>query len=164
MQIRIVAGAAIVGLALALSAHRIGAQAPAASTSHRAPDYAITLPPGYRDWELISVAAVGSPLNDLRAKLGNDIAISDFRHGTIPYRDGAIIARLAWKQARDPQTSNAFRQQAQAMGLSAGAIAKLLSQSFVAGPATNVQLMVKDSKKYASTGGWGFARIHQRQP
>ncbi len=164
MRIRIVATAAIVGLALALSAHRIGAQVPAATTSHQTVDYGITLPPGYRNWELISVAAVGSPLNDLRAKLGNDVAISDLRQGTIPYRDGAIIARLAWKQTTDPQTSNAFRQQAQQMGLSADPIAKLLSQSFVAGPATNVQLMVKDSKKYASTGGWGFAEFTNGKP
>ena len=32
-------------------------------------------------------------------------------------------------------------------------------QSFVAGSPTNVQFMVKDSKKYASTGGWGFAQF-----
>ena len=32
-------------------------------------------------------------------------------------------------------------------------------ESFVAGPPTNVQFMVKDSKKYASTGGWGFAQF-----
>jgi len=30
------------------------------------------------------------------------------------------------------------------------------SQSFVAGPSTNVQFMVKDATKYATTGGWGF--------
>jgi hypothetical protein len=31
------------------------------------------------------------------------------------------------------------------------------AQSFVAGPAKNIQFMVKDSKKYVVTGGWGFA-------
>jgi Cytochrome P460 len=41
---------------------------------------------------------------------------------------------------------------------------KLLSESFVAGPATNVQVMVKDSKKYASTGGWGFAEFNDGKP
>lgn len=79
--------------------------------------------------------------------------MSDLRRGTIPYRDGAIIARLAWKQRTNPQTSNALRRGAQEVGLSADAIGKLLSESFVAGPRTNVQLMLKDSKKYASTGG-----------
>jgi hypothetical protein len=33
-------------------------------------------------------------------------------------------------------------------------------QSFVAGhPKNGVLFMVKDSKKYASTGGWGFAQF-----
>jgi hypothetical protein len=163
MRIWIVAGAAIVGLALALSANRI-AQAPAAATPDQAGKYGVTLPPGYRGWELISVAAVGAPVNDVRAKLGNDIAIGDLRQGTIPYRDGAIIARLAWKQTTDSQTSNALRQQAQQAGLNPDAIAKLLSQSFVAGPATNVQLMVKDSKKYDATGGWGFFQYTNGKP
>ena len=37
-------------------------------------------------------------------------------------------------------------------------------QSFVPGPATNVQFMVKDSKKYAATGGWGFAQFNDGKP
>lgn len=161
MRLWIVGSAAIMSVALALSAHRI---VPSEMTADQTGDYSTTLPQGYRDWVLISVAAVGPPLSDIRAKLGNDIALSDLRQGTIPYRDGAIIARWAWKQTTDPQVSNAFRLQGQQAGLSADAIAKLLSQSFVAGPATNVQLMVKDSKKYASTGGWGFFQFTNGKP
>ena len=38
-------------------------------------------------------------------------------------------------------------------------------QSFVAGPPKNgVQFMVKDSRKYASTGGWGFAHFDDGKP
>jgi Cytochrome P460 len=38
-------------------------------------------------------------------------------------------------------------------------------QSFVAGPPTNgVQFMVKDARKYAATGGWGFAQFHDGTP
>jgi Cytochrome P460 len=38
-------------------------------------------------------------------------------------------------------------------------------QSFVAGPPKNgVQFMVKDSRKYASTGGWGFAQFDDGKP
>jgi len=33
------------------------------------------------------------------------------------------------------------------------------AQSFVPGPSTNIQFMVKDTKKYAATGGWGFAHF-----
>jgi hypothetical protein len=38
------------------------------------------------------------------------------------------------------------------------------AESFVAGPAVNVQFMVKDSKKYAATGGWGFADFKNGKP
>ena len=38
-------------------------------------------------------------------------------------------------------------------------------QSFVPGPPKNgVQFMVKDSRKYASTGGWGFAQFNDGKP
>jgi Cytochrome P460 len=32
------------------------------------------------------------------------------------------------------------------------------------GPPMNVQFMVKDSKKYAATGGWGFADFKDGKP
>jgi hypothetical protein len=38
-------------------------------------------------------------------------------------------------------------------------------RTFVAGPPKNVvQFMVKDSKKYASTSGWGFAQFDDGKP
>ena len=36
--------------------------------------------------------------------------------------------------------------------------------STFAGSAVNVQFMVKDSKKYAATGGWGFADFTNGKP
>jgi hypothetical protein len=127
------------------------------------PIYGIKIPPGYRDWTLISIARIGSPVNDMRAKLGNDIAINAYREGK-PFPDGAIIARLAWNQATSEENNNAVRAAALAQGLSPDAVQKLLNESFVAGPATNVQFMVKDSKKYAATGGWGFAQFTNGKP
>jgi hypothetical protein len=38
------------------------------------------------------------------------------------------------------------------------------TQSFVTGPPTNVQFMVKDSRRYAATGGWGFAQFKDGKP
>ena len=38
------------------------------------------------------------------------------------------------------------------------------AQSFVAGRAVNVQFMVKDSKRYAATGGWGFGDFKNGKP
>jgi hypothetical protein len=55
------------------------------------------IPAGYRDWGLISVAHEEGHLNDLRAVLGNDVAIRAYREGKLPFPDGTVIARLAWR-------------------------------------------------------------------
>src|SRR5258708_38794574 len=61
-----------------------------------APISGVKIPPGYREWRLISVAHEEGDLNDLRAILGNDVAIKASREGKLPYPDGPIIALLAW--------------------------------------------------------------------
>jgi len=121
------------------------------STHHvsgQATPSAIELPTHYRDWKLISVAHEAGKLNDLRAVLGNDQAVDAFRHKDLPFPDGAIIARLAWTYTPSEENNKAFGQE----------------QSFVAGAPTNIQLMVKDSKRYAATGGWGFAQFTDGKP
>jgi len=106
------------------------------------------IPPGYRDWRLISVAHEEGALNDIRAVLGNDLAIKAYRDGKRPFPDGAIIARLAWSYVPSEEYDKAFGRR----------------QSFVAGPPTNVQFMVKNAREYASTGGWGFAQFDDGKP
>jgi cytochrome P460 len=102
-----------------------------------------------RDWRLISVAHEEGDLNDLRAILGNDIAIKASREGKLPFPDGTIIARLAWSYVPSEENNKAFGR----------------AQSFVAGPPKNgVQFMVKDQKRYAATGGWGFAQFDDGKP
>jgi len=109
-----------------------------------APIFVTEIPPGYRDWRLISVAQEGGDLNDIRAILGNDVAIKAYRDGKLPFPDGAIIARIAWSYDASDENNKVFGR----------------SQSFVAGaPKNGVQFMVKDSKKYASTGGWGYGHF-----
>lgn len=110
------------------------------------------------------MARVGGNLNDLRAKLGNDVAMNAYREGRLPFADGTIIARLAWRQVTSEENNIAFRRAAERGGLPPEEITKLLAESSVAGPAKNVQFMVKDSKKYASTGGWGFAQFTDGKP
>src|SRR5580658_3408800 len=112
------------------------------------PIFGVQIPPGYRDWKLISVAHEEGNNNDLRAVLGNDVAIKAYREGKLPFPDGAIIARLAWSYVPSEENNKAFGR----------------AQSFVAGPPTNVQFMVKDSTKYAATGGWGFAQFKDGKP
>lgn len=129
-----------VGVAWASSAVGTG---PAASTV--AGD---SFPKGYRDWKLISVAHEEGDLNDIRAILGNDIAVAAYRAGKIPFPDGAVIARIAWRYVPSPENNAAFGRE----------------QSFIAGLPTNVQFMSKDSRKFASTGGWGFAQFNDGKP
>jgi hypothetical protein len=132
------------------------------SDGEAAPIYGIKLPEGYRDWRLISVkqltgkqlTGAGGELKQLRAELGNDLAIKAFRDGTLPFPDGSIIAALHWNE-----DSSDFDNQALAAGFPG-----LGLQSSFAGSAVNVQFMVKDSKKYAATGGWGFADFTNGKP
>jgi hypothetical protein len=112
------------------------------------PLYGITIPAGYRDWKLVSVAHEEGNLNDIRAILGNDAAIQAYRDGKLPFPDGTVIARLAWSYVPSEENNKVFGR----------------AQSFVAGSATNVQFMVKDSRKYAATGGWGFAQFKDGKP
>jgi hypothetical protein len=134
------------------------------STDEAAPIYGIKIPPGYRDWAMIAAALVGPPINDVRVKLGNDVAIKAYREGKRPFPDGTIIARLAYQQVTSEENNKVIRAAAEQHGLPPEQIEKLLASSFVAGPPTNVQFMVKDSKKYASTGGWGFAEFTNGKP
>ena len=113
-----------------------------------APIYGIKIPPGFRNWRVISVAHEAGNNNDLRVVLGNDIAVKAYQEGTLPYPDGTIIARLAWSYASSPENDKAFGR----------------AQSFVAGSPINVQFDVKDSRKYASTSGWGFAQFKDGKP
>src|SRR5262245_32629571 len=152
-------GLAVLGATVAI----VGSASGQAPNGEATPIDGVKLPAGYRDWPLISVATVGAPVNDMRAKLGNEVAMKALRSGTLPFPDGAMIARLAWKQTTSEENNRAIGPVAEKQLGPEGA-QKLLSQSFVAGPASNVQLMVKDSKKYAATGGWGFAQFDEGKP
>jgi Cytochrome P460 len=140
IAVLLVAVAAVAGV-VAYMAHASGEAAGGA-----APIFVDKIPPGYRDWRLISVAHEEGNLNSLGAILGNDVAIQAYREGKLPFPDGTIIAALHWRHVPSEENNKVFGR----------------PQSFPAGPPTNVQFMVKDSKKYASTGGWGFAHFNER--
>jgi hypothetical protein len=125
--------------------------------SNASPIYGITIPDGYRDWRLISVnhlAGAEGKLKQVRAQLGNDIAIKAFREGKLPFPDGTVIAALHWNEASSEENNKIL-----AIGFPGAGL-----QSSVAQSAENVQFMVKDSKKYAETGGWGFADFKNGKP
>src|SRR6266446_1604291 len=133
-------------VAVAMGTSGVAYMAPASGQAdgQGAPRFVTKIPPGYRNWRLISVAHEEGDLNSFGAILGNDIAIKAYTEGKLPFPDGAIIAALHWRFVSSDENNKAFGR----------------SQSFVAGPPTNVQFMVKDSKKYASTGGWGFGHFN----
>ncbi len=110
-----------------------------------APIFVNQIPAGYRDWRLVSVAHEEGNLKDIRAILGNDVAIKSYREGNLPFPEGAIIGRIAWYHIASEENNKAFGR----------------AQSFVAGsePPWYLQFMVKDSKKYAATDGWGYAQF-----
>ena len=106
------------------------------------------IPSGYRDWRLISVAHEEGNLHSFAAVLGNDVAIKAYREGELPFPDGTIIAALHYHHVSSEENNKVFGRE----------------QSFVAGDPSNVQFMIKDSKVYASAGGWGFGHFQDGKP
>lgn len=132
------------GLALAILVFGVSAVAAARRPANEvSPVYGVKLPKGYRDWKLVSVAHEAGKNNDIRAILGNDIAVRAFREGKRPFPDGAVLVRLAWRFESSPRNDSVFPA----------------PQSFVAGAPVNVQVSVKDSKRYAASGGWGYGQF-----
>ena len=143
-------------LAAATAAGVVASTAPASGHpgEEASPIYGVTIPPGYRDWKLIAVKQLlfAGKGEQLRAQVGNDIAIKAFKERTLPFPDGSIIAAIHWTQV--PAEGNNEVLDGPFPG----------TQSFVIGSPVNAQFMVKDSKKYAATGGWGFADFKDGKP
>src|ERR1700691_1074097 len=138
----LVAVAAMTGLVVLL------APAPGHAGGDPAPIFVTEIPQGYRDWKWISSAHEAGKLNSLGAVLGNDVAFKAFRDGKLPYPDGSIIAALHYRNVPSDENNMVFGQ----------------AQSFVPGAPTNIQFMIKDSKKYAATGGWGIGHFADGKP
>ena len=145
-MIRIVLLLVVAATVTAAAASRVTSSGRA--NEEASPIYGVTIPPGYRDWQLISVTHEEGDFNQLRAQLGNDLAIKAYREGKLPFPDGAIIVALHWKRVPSDEDNKVFGRE----------------QAFVAGSAVNMQVMVKDSKKYAATGGWGFGDFKEGKP
>ena len=101
----------------------------------------VTIPKGYRGWELVAPSQRDDK-DEIRVILGNNIAMKAYRANTLPFPDGAILAKLAWKRAKSTE----------------------FPDTFVPGEPQRIEFMVKNAKKYASTGGWGFGRFVNGKP
>ncbi|HHM23758.1 MAG TPA: cytochrome P460 [Bacteroidetes bacterium] len=101
-----------------------------------APSNGISYPTGWQHWSLVAVS-YRTDNHTIRAILGNDTAIRAVRSGkTNPWPDGTILAKIVWKE-------KALENWKAAMS---------------PGRLVHVEFMFKDSKKYAKTYGWGWAR------
>jgi hypothetical protein len=138
----LVAFAAIAGLVAFV------APAPGHGDGEAAPNFVTEIPHGYRDWQWISSAHEAGNLNSLGAVLGNGVAIKAYREEKLPFPDGTILAALHYRNVPSDENNKVFGD----------------VQSFVPGPPTNIQFMVKDSTKYAATGGWGFGHFQDGKP
>jgi hypothetical protein len=136
------AAAAAVALLLAAGA---AIAAAGAMEENASPLFGVRLPAGYRQWQVVSAAHEAGSLNDIRVILGNDIAMKSLRSGRKVFPDGAKLARVAWKLVPSERNNAVFGR----------------DQSFVAADPTNVQIAVKDSKRYAATGGWGYGQFEK---
>jgi hypothetical protein len=97
----------------------------------------IEYPTGLTNWRVIGTS-IRNDNNTQRVILGNSIAIRAARSNTekTSWPQGAILAKLVWKnKALDTWPT-----------------------ATVPGKFVHAEIMVRDTKKYASTGGWGFAR------
>jgi len=102
------------GVAVSL-AHATGQACEAAS-----PIYGVTIPPGYRDWKLIAEAQLLVPgkTDQLRAQLGNDIAIKAFKKGRSRFRTGASLPRFIGLVSRRKITTKSWPVHSPALNLS----------------------------------------------
>lgn len=98
--------------------------------------HGIDYPGGWQNWSTIAVSHRVDN-STLRVILGNEVAVNAARSGqTNPWPDGAILAKVVWQ---DTELEN--WKAAQAPG------------EFV-----HAEFMFKDSGRYPSTYGWGWAR------
>jgi hypothetical protein len=94
---------------------------------------------GYESWQVISVSHNGDKLAVI---LGNPAMIDAYKAGIPdngkPFPDGAKMAKIHW---------TAIKAEAYP------------GPPTVPGALHDVDFMVKDSKKFADTGGWGYAEF-----
>ncbi len=94
---------------------------------------------GYEDWQIVAASHNGDKIATI---LGNPAMIEAYKAGIPgngkPFPDGAKFAKIHWtaRKAEDQP-----------------------GDPIVPGALHDIDFMVKDSKRFADSGGWGFAEI-----
>jgi hypothetical protein len=135
----------VVALALAVLGDRVG------SAQEKQDKYALKVPGGlafseirgYEDWQVVGPSLTDAQ-NVIRVILANPVMIKAYRSGIPgngkPFPDGSKIVKLEWrpKKLTNPPFS-------------------ATTPDTVPGDLTEVEFIMKDSKKFADTHGWGYA-------
>jgi Cytochrome P460 len=91
---------------------------------------------GYESWQVVGLSNGGK----LAVILGNQTMIDAYRSGIPvngkPFPDGAKMAKIHWNPKKNPATPG---------------------QPLVPDTLHDIDFMVKDSKRFADSGGWGYA-------
>jgi hypothetical protein len=94
---------------------------------------------GYESWQTISISHNGEMLAVI---LGNPAMIDAYKAGAPgngkPFPDGAKMAKIHWKAKKNETAPG---------------------QPLVAGTLHDTDFMVKDSKRFSASGGWGYAEF-----
>jgi len=129
---------------LALAAAALAVSVVAGTAAEKGPDkYAVKVPgglavsefKGYEDWQLVSISQNGGMV---AAILANPVMIEAFRAGAPgngkPFPEGSKMAKVHWT----PGPSTTF------------------PAAKVPHAQHDVDFMVKDTKRFADSGGWGY--------
>jgi hypothetical protein len=98
---------------------------------------------GYEDWQVVGPSLTDAQ-NVIRVIVANPVMIEAYREGIPgngkPFPDGSKIVKLEWKPKKvtDPPFS-------------------ANNPDTVPGDLTEVEFIVKDSKRFSDTHGWGYA-------
>jgi Cytochrome P460 len=94
---------------------------------------------GYEGWEVISISSNGGLM---AAILGNPAMIDAFKAGVPgtgkPFPDGAKMAKIHWNPKKNEAAPG---------------------QPLVPNTLHDIDFMVKDSKRFADSGGWGYGEF-----
>jgi len=95
---------------------------------------------GYEDWQTVAVSQSGDLIEVI---LGNPVMIEAYRAGAPgngkPFPDGARMAKIHWNAKKSAEAP---------------------SPTTVPDTLHDIDFMVRDSKRFAATGNWGYAQFN----
>jgi hypothetical protein len=95
---------------------------------------------GYETWQVIA-PSYRTDVHEVRVILGNAAMINAYQEGIPgngkPFPDGSVIVKIGWSERKSPNFPVAFEPDV----------------------LRRVEFIMKDSKRFPDTSGWGYARF-----